>query len=449
MGTCVQEIFYDNMWQGRRCFIVGGGPSLKDFDFTQLNGELVIGVNRAFEKLPWSAITCSMDGQFWRNYAKDLLMHGSNTVILAVDPATSPVEMLVARSAGRWGLSPSITHGLCHGCNSGYMALNLALCLGADPIYLLGFDMHQTNGADWWHNGYPWPGTPRKYSRFISHFNKIAGDIKPGRVINCNESSRLRCFPFGTWERQSHPVYVSYYTLNGYQEEKKMLVRSLRTFGLQYEIDQIEDFGSWQANTQYKAQFILDKLDKYTGRPVVFVDVDAEIMRYPEAFCDLDKQADIACHWRNGRELLSGTMFVANSNATRTLLNSWVDLNQINKFTWEQKNLQQLLDNSLDINMMRLGPEYCFIFDTMQKENPGIDPVIEHFQASRYLKNCRTPDRKKAKKKSVKIGPVEPVQEKVQYKFDRRCAVCKGTGRVANKQCIVCKGSGVKLDGSL
>ena len=433
---------------------MGGGASLKDFDYRRLDGELVIGVNRAFEKLPWSAITCSMDGLFWRNYAEALISHGSNTVVLAVDPTTSPLNMLVARSAGRSGLSPSITHGLCHGTNSGYMALNLALCLGADPIYLLGFDMQQTNGADWWHDGYPWPGTPRKYSRFISHFNKIAGDIKPGRVINCNESSRLQCFPFGSWEPQSHPVYVSYYTLNGYQVEKKMLIRSLRTFGLQYEVDQIEDLGSWQANTQYKAQFILEKLDKHTGSPVVFVDVDAEIIRYPAVFCDLDKQSDIACHWRNGRELLSGTLFVANSNATRTLLDNWIELNNANMFTWEQRNLQQLLENSLDINMARLGPEYCFIFDSMFKDNPGVAPVIEHFQASRYLKNRRTLDRKKAKAEAVKVVDVVQVPDKVQYKHDRRCPICKGTGqlpagRLPASQCFECKGSGVKINGSL
>jgi len=45
------DVFEDGAWKGQRCFIVGGGESLKDFDFSKLSGELVIGVNRAYEKV--------------------------------------------------------------------------------------------------------------------------------------------------------------------------------------------------------------------------------------------------------------------------------------------------------------------------------------------------------------------------------------------------------------
>ena len=36
------------MWKGRRCFVVGGGPSLQGFDFNVLKGELVIALNAGF-----------------------------------------------------------------------------------------------------------------------------------------------------------------------------------------------------------------------------------------------------------------------------------------------------------------------------------------------------------------------------------------------------------------
>jgi hypothetical protein len=34
-----------------------------------------------------------------------------------------------------------------------------------------------------------------------------------------------------------------------------------------------------------------------------------------------------------------------------------------------------------------LPPEYTFIFDSMRKMYPNAKPVIEHFQASRKLRN--------------------------------------------------------------
>jgi len=34
-----------------------------------------------------------------------------------------------------------------------------------------------------------------------------------------------------------------------------------------------------------------------------------------------------------------------------------------------------------------LPPEYTFIFDSMRKMYPDTKPVIEHFQASRKLRN--------------------------------------------------------------
>ena len=36
----LQRLLEDGAWAGRRCFIVGGGPSLKGFDFRRLKGEL-------------------------------------------------------------------------------------------------------------------------------------------------------------------------------------------------------------------------------------------------------------------------------------------------------------------------------------------------------------------------------------------------------------------------
>jgi len=55
VSKSLHTIMPTGIWKGRRCFIVGGGTSLKGFDFSQLRGELVIAVNRAMEYVPDTA----------------------------------------------------------------------------------------------------------------------------------------------------------------------------------------------------------------------------------------------------------------------------------------------------------------------------------------------------------------------------------------------------------
>ena len=50
-GRMLYDVLPDDAWKGQRCFIIGGGESLKDFNFSKLKNELVIGVNRAYEAM--------------------------------------------------------------------------------------------------------------------------------------------------------------------------------------------------------------------------------------------------------------------------------------------------------------------------------------------------------------------------------------------------------------
>ncbi|KKL08765.1 hypothetical protein LCGC14_2572580, partial [marine sediment metagenome] len=59
-GRMLHEILPDGAWKGQRCFIIGGGDSLRGFDFSKLKNELVIGINRAYEKIDCT-INFSMD----------------------------------------------------------------------------------------------------------------------------------------------------------------------------------------------------------------------------------------------------------------------------------------------------------------------------------------------------------------------------------------------------
>jgi len=384
-------------WKGHRCFVVGGGPSLREFDWSRLKGELVIGVNRAFEECD-PAIIFSMDtrlwswvekGKFGEVLQKRFVEYPGLKVWLDTAHAPFPEDILTVKCIGYHQLSRDLAGGLGSGGNSGYGALNLALCLGADPIYLLGFDMKGEKGKQaWFHSGYPIVQKENVYRKFRSTFEQYADEInKWAKVINLSSNSDLRCFPFGKIEDvepADHPVVISYYTKDtGYAVEVKRLRRSLYVHGLEHDVVGVDSLGSWQANTHYKAAFIRNMLKKYPSRALLFLDADAAVCKYPELFVGMT-DIDIAVHFRHGKELLSGTLYFRNTEATRTLVDNWIALNDANPSVWEQKNLATVLEKMDGIRVHRLPPEYCCIFDTMIKESG--DPVIEHYQASRRLK---------------------------------------------------------------
>ena len=195
-------------WQGRRCFIVGGGPSLVGFDFDCLKGKLVIGINRAFEKFDPTVIF-SMDSRFYTWLTSGALggqalekFERSQARKIWVDThgfKYGPEILTVPHLPGA-GVGRSLTGGIYGGSNSGFAALNLAVCLGANTIYLLGFDLISQGGFQrWFHDGYPEVQRDSVFDTFRQDFEKAALELQQRgiRVINLNPDSGLKCFEFG------------------------------------------------------------------------------------------------------------------------------------------------------------------------------------------------------------------------------------------------------------
>ncbi len=86
--------------------------------------------------------------------------------------------------------------GIGHGDNSGYAALNLAVCLGANPIYLLGFDCKHTNGKSHWHAGHVMGQEEWRAEKWVKYFDIAAEKLAPSkfRVVNLNPNSAIECF---------------------------------------------------------------------------------------------------------------------------------------------------------------------------------------------------------------------------------------------------------------
>ena len=78
-------------------------------------------------------------------------------------------------------------------------------------------------------------------------------------------------------------VFISFYTAEGkYPELAIKLKRSINKFNLQSHIVKINsNFASWEQGTHFKSRFILQSLLKFR-KPVVWMDIDTEILKFPE-----------------------------------------------------------------------------------------------------------------------------------------------------------------------
>lgn len=387
--------FNDRIWAGRRCFIIGGGPSLKDFNWNLLKGELSIGINKAIQKID-PCILFSMDERFWTWYFDRVL---DEDTLQSIDNYKGYKVYMKTGSRyinrgeiyhtdiyrERDSISPSLKEGLGHGANSGYAALNLAIILGANPIYLLGFDMHgdAQGKQQWFHDGYPSVYEYDVYSCYRRHFENAAEAILKGgtKVINLNPASALKCFSFGEIDQVipiNRPIVVSFFT-EEYNNHAYKLFRSIRKFGLEHEIHKVNKFKSWTIGTQYKAIFLQQMLERFPGRNLLWIDADGIIKQYPTLFDNFE--GDLGVHFRNGSELLSGTIYLKNNSKVKSLINKWIFNNNTDQNKWDQRGLQEAL-SGWNGTVVNIPAEYTKIFDLMSGT-----AVIEHFQASREVRS--------------------------------------------------------------
>jgi hypothetical protein len=196
-------------------------------------------------------------------------------------------------------------------------------------------------------------------------------------------------------------IIASYYTIGTPYVDvcHAFLMPSVTELRLRTDIRGVTNLGSWQKNTSYKPEFIRLVMERHT-EDIVFVDSDAEIIRYPELFNNIPEQYCIAAHildrnaWygyanlQKRYELLSGTLWIRNCAESRRVLDAWMDGCKATNM-WEQKVLQQVLEQ-LNITPYQLPLSYCYIKTLPGNRLPLInveEPVIVHNQVSRTLKN--------------------------------------------------------------
>jgi hypothetical protein len=196
--------------------------------------------------------------------------------------------------------------------------------------------------------------------------------------------------------------FISFYT-ETYEQDARQLKNSLTKFGIDdSDINYREQVGSWAANTQMKAQFILEKLRENDA--VVWTDADSQILQTPSFFDTISTDVglffipqELALGWQppeysilqnTDRYLQSGTMYFKNNARVIRLLEAWIALNKKDSRQWDQWTLQLVLQNS-DVSITQLPPEYVWAPYVSKVYSPR-DPVIEHGQASLRIKQKST-----------------------------------------------------------
>lgn len=192
-------------------------------------------------------------------------------------------------------------------------------------------------------------------------------------------------------------TYITFYTPGFYEEVfHKYLKPSADSFDLSIRAYKEHNYGDWGLNTRHKAKVILRALQEHGD--VVWLDVDAEIVRPPSLFEKIPQTFDMAIYyldwfkqWRgiegeSKRELVNSVMLIRNRPHIHKLLEQWIESNTTTDI-WEQQVFQNLLESSTNANVFTLPDEYCAIVNHSGKVPEYVkEPVIIQHQISREIK---------------------------------------------------------------
>lgn len=202
------------MWKGSTVFIIGGGSSLKGFDFSVLEGQRIIGCNDAYQLGDMVDICCFGDVSWFDKHNKDLVSYPDGTTRPGLAnfsglKVTNVSEQIFDQSVNRchreWqeiSFDKPYTLGW-YSC-TGNLAICLAVHLGAKKIILLGFDNECIKGQSNWHpNLVDGDNQPAEiYTKFAKHSDLLKKDLLAAgidvEIINANAESKLK-----TWKTLS------------------------------------------------------------------------------------------------------------------------------------------------------------------------------------------------------------------------------------------------------
>lgn len=186
---------------------------------------------------------------------------------------------------------------------------------------------------------------------------------------------------------QGMPTFIAYYTKKTpYEKEAAVLEESLKALNLPYYFYAIKDLGSWQANTQVKAEIIRRALESGKWNHICYVDVDAIVIHRPVFLLRLRHlPIDIAAYVCPSGCWKSGTVYFAVNDRTKRLVSRWIEINKKypidlpdGRPAWDQRTLQMAWEETRETGFEPLPPEYVYVVGYSQEAHPEVNPIILH-----------------------------------------------------------------------
>ncbi len=163
-----------------RIYIVASGPSLKGFDFSQLDDEVCLAVNDSLVYLKRVAGVVAIDTEFYDRYYKYLkLSRFPMYAVRKYDPSDIKKELGVIEYPNTGVSGVEMGEGIRHGFNSGYTAIGVAIKMGYKDIRVLGMDLTNTG------HFHPLKPTLKDFdfSYVIKHLEKLKKQLPKGVKI--------------------------------------------------------------------------------------------------------------------------------------------------------------------------------------------------------------------------------------------------------------------------
>lgn len=202
---------YHNKYEGKRCFVIGNGPSLKTEDLEKLSNEITFasnGIYFVFNKTKWRpTYYCVQDCKLINNRYKEIIKNEikSQKFVGLVKNYKYPllksndikVELIV-NDFGEEGpnFSDNATEGLFEGWTVSYFSIQLAAYMGFKDIYLLGVDHSYGTGKDHFSNEDVCDNLPRTDKTTFSYVSaKKYSDKSNINIYNATRGGKLEVFP--------------------------------------------------------------------------------------------------------------------------------------------------------------------------------------------------------------------------------------------------------------
>ena len=186
-------------WDKETVYCLGGGPSLKNFDFNKLEGRKVVAVNNAVYSYSASSAVVSVDCTWIEHNASTLPLSFTSEIALGVQEGVAVPNLEVTWL--RWKQEPGLSLNpevLNSPCTSGYAAVNYAVLKGAKRIILLGYDY--CNAGKHWFKPYDWQSAADDtlYGLWAKQYNSMVPVLEQLGVTiwNSNPNSQIKAFPW-------------------------------------------------------------------------------------------------------------------------------------------------------------------------------------------------------------------------------------------------------------